>query len=36
MLVYTNEMLKEMKKTETNDQFIDRLGTFLDKGKKGK
>ncbi len=36
MLVYTNEMLKEMKKTETNDQFINRLGTFLDKGKKGK
>ena len=36
MLVYTNEMLKEMKKTETNDQFIDRLGTFLDKEKKVK
>ena len=37
MLVYTNEMLKEMKKTETNDQFIDRLDVFLSKGKnKGK
>ena len=37
MLVYTSEMLKEMKKTETNDQFIDRLDVFLSKGKnKGK
>src|SRR5699024_3085648 len=37
MLVYTSEMLKEMKKTETKDQFIDRLDVFLSKGKnKGK
>lgn len=33
MLVYTNEMLKEMKKTENNEQFVDRLDAFLNKDK---
>lgn len=36
MLVYTNEMLKEMKKTETNQQFIERLNVFLDKDRNKK